>query len=517
MYVEDLYGLAPEHGATWLYALFPNVYIDANRHERDVDPAQVDGDWPEPLQPSDKAARGMGLIPRVCGKGDVALHDAPITAADLKHRLDTYYWPYHNRLRDILAGFVADHGVAFHVSCHSMSSVGGAATADPGRKRSDFDIGTRHGTTTGPDFAAAVVDCLKGFGYDVTVNEHFAGAESVRKHGNPAGGVHSLQIEINRAIYMDENTFRRGGKFARDPRPPRATGRKARRFRPDQIDLGEDDSDARRSKRRAPAAAGLDRRRPRQAGRLPERLPRPAVAQSARRYPGRDPVRRRLPSRRRDRLRGRRADGDHAQHPRRRRRGGPGPASRAERPYRRVPGRRGRDLDARPVVGRGRGRRGLGPRRVRHEMRHQRLDPCLHLSVAAERPVARQARADRGVRRGNRRQVGHALPARAPGSGLPRRLRAERRAERPRLDPLRREGHAPADLPRQHAGRARRLSASQRQRQPHRRRADRRSRRDQRDAGRRCRPRSRNTLPARRCAPAWTLSWARARPTWRHG
>jgi N-formylglutamate amidohydrolase len=214
MYVEDLYGLAPEHGATWLYALFPNVYIDANRHERDVDPAQVDGDWPEPLQPSDKAARGMGLIPRVCGKGDVALQNAPITAADLKHRLDTYYWPYHNRLRDILAGFVADHGVAFHVSCHSMSSVGGAATADPGRKRSDFDIGTRHGTTTGPDFAAAVVDCLKGFGYDVTVNEHFAGAESVRKHGNPAGGVHSLQIEINRAIYMDENTFRRGGKFA---------------------------------------------------------------------------------------------------------------------------------------------------------------------------------------------------------------------------------------------------------------------------------------------------------------
>ena len=214
MYVEDLYAGAPENGATWLYALFPNTYIDANRHELDVDPAWLDGEWPEPLEPSDKALRGMGLIPRVCGKGDVGLQDAPITAADLRHRLDRYYWPYHNELASILAGFRDQHGIAFHVSCHSMSSVGGQATADPGRKRSEFDIGTRNGSTTAAGFADAVVDCLKGFGYDVTRDEHFIGAESVRKHGNPDNGVHSLQIEINRSIYMDEDSYRRGAKFA---------------------------------------------------------------------------------------------------------------------------------------------------------------------------------------------------------------------------------------------------------------------------------------------------------------
>ncbi len=213
MYVEELYSGAPDHGATWLYALFPNVYIDANRHELDVDRAWLEGDWTEPLEPSDKSLRGMGLIPHVCGKGDVALQDTPITVADLQHRLDHYYWPYHNELTAIIEGFRERHGVAFHVSCHSMSSVGGKAVADAGRVRSDFDIGTRNGTTTAPEFADVVVEHLKGFGYDVTRDEHFIGAESVRKHGNPDGGIHSLQIEINRSIYMDEDSYRRGNRF----------------------------------------------------------------------------------------------------------------------------------------------------------------------------------------------------------------------------------------------------------------------------------------------------------------
>lgn len=214
MYVEELYADAPEYGATWLYALFPNVYIDANRHELDVDPVYLDGEWPVPLETSDKSLRGMGLIPRVCGKGDVALQDGPITAADLRHRLDNYYWPYHTTLADVLAEFHERFGVAYHVSCHSMSSVGGMAVPDPGRKRSDFDIGTRNGATTAPAFADAVIECLSGFGYDVTYNEHFIGAESVRKHGNPDAGIHSLQIEINRSIYMDEDSYYRAERFA---------------------------------------------------------------------------------------------------------------------------------------------------------------------------------------------------------------------------------------------------------------------------------------------------------------
>jgi N-formylglutamate deformylase len=214
MYVEELYSDAPTQGATWLYALFPNAYIDANRNELDVDPAWFVGDWPVALEPSGKALRGMGLIPRVCGIGDVAMQDKPIAAGDLIHRLNNYYWPYHNALTAILEDFRSHHGVAFHVSCHSMSSVGGKAVSDPGRVRSDFDIGTRDGATTAPKFANVVVDYLKGCGYDATLNEHFKGAESVRKHGDPANGVHSLQIEINRSMYMDEDSYRRNERFA---------------------------------------------------------------------------------------------------------------------------------------------------------------------------------------------------------------------------------------------------------------------------------------------------------------
>jgi N-formylglutamate amidohydrolase len=214
MYVDELYSGTPNHGATWLYALFPNAYIDANRHELDVDPAWLEGEWPVALEPSDKSLRGMGLIPRVCGIGDVAMQNTPIIADDLRHRLDNYYWPYHNTLTEILGGFRERHGIALHVSCHSMSSIGGKAVADPGRVRSDFDIGTRDGATTAPDFADTVVAYLKGCGYDATLDEHFKGAESIRKHGDPAAGVHSLQIEINRSIYMNEDSYRRGKRFA---------------------------------------------------------------------------------------------------------------------------------------------------------------------------------------------------------------------------------------------------------------------------------------------------------------
>jgi N-formylglutamate amidohydrolase len=94
-----------------------------------------------------------------------------------------------------------------------MSSVGGFAVADAGRKRSDFDIGTRGGETCDASFSDAVVSFLKDKGYDTTLNEHFPGAESVRKHGDPANNVHSLQIEINRSIYMNEDSYRRGDRF----------------------------------------------------------------------------------------------------------------------------------------------------------------------------------------------------------------------------------------------------------------------------------------------------------------
>jgi len=213
MYVEALFNQAPEHGATWLYACFPNAYIDANRHENDIDPALIDGTLDVPFAPTEKSQFGVGLIHRVCDGTGAPLQQLPITVADLRRRLDGFYWPYHNELTAILGEMCKRSGIAFHVSCHSMASIARGVSKDAGAPRSDFDIGDRNGETCDRGFVDTVQKFLSGLGHDVTINKHFAGAECIRKHGDPANGVHSLQIETRRGLYMDEETYEKRPEF----------------------------------------------------------------------------------------------------------------------------------------------------------------------------------------------------------------------------------------------------------------------------------------------------------------
>jgi N-formylglutamate deformylase len=199
-YVEQLYAGVVDAGATWLYACFPTVVIDPNRHALDIDPGQIDGQWPQPLAPSDKARAGNGLIPVLPGDA------APLAVADVQRRLGELYEPYHAELARLLREARARSGAAWHLSCHSMGAVAPASAKDAGQRRSDFDLGDRNGSTCEPGLVEVVAHCLQGFGYSVTVNRHFIGAEAVRRHGSPAAGIHSLQIEMNRSLYMDEKT-----------------------------------------------------------------------------------------------------------------------------------------------------------------------------------------------------------------------------------------------------------------------------------------------------------------------
>jgi N-formylglutamate deformylase len=212
-HVEALYGAVPEAGATWLYACFPNIFIDPNRHELDIDPDALEGAWPEALRPSEKTRAGIGLIPMVCGSG-TRLYAGRLPVAEVQERLDGYYRPYHGELARLLRGFRDSQGIALHMSCHSMSGTSPAGSPDAGMRRSDFDLGDRNGTTCGAEVTALVEGVLRGFGYAVTRNRHFIGAECVRRHGDPAGGIHSLQIEVNRSLYMDEATRIRLPGFA---------------------------------------------------------------------------------------------------------------------------------------------------------------------------------------------------------------------------------------------------------------------------------------------------------------
>lgn len=213
-HLETLYDGVSRHGATWLYARFPNAYIDANRHIRDIDPGMLDGEWPEPLEPSDKSKAGIGLIPLVV-RGSKNIYTQPrLPVAEVRRRIDGFYRPYHAELARILRGFREQHGVAYHLSCHSMGSRIPAPAERAGQLRSDFDLGDRRGTTADPAFTEFVRETLAGMGYEVTLNTYFIGAECVRQHGAPADGVHSLQIEMRRNLYMDEATGARNAGFA---------------------------------------------------------------------------------------------------------------------------------------------------------------------------------------------------------------------------------------------------------------------------------------------------------------
>ncbi|ALM82899.1 N-formylglutamate amidohydrolase [Bordetella sp. N] len=213
MHVPDLYTDVVDSGAGWLAATFPNTYIDANRHEGDIDPTLLDGPWPGQLETTEKSRLGIGLIHSKCGKRGVPIYDKPLAVADVQRRLDHYYWPYHNELAAMLAERKKVFGGAYHVSCHSMASIGGPSTLDRGKPRSDFDIGDRNGSTCDPALSELIVATLGGFGYQVTRNFHYPGAESVRKHAQPAAGIHSVQIEIKRGLYMNEETFERSKDF----------------------------------------------------------------------------------------------------------------------------------------------------------------------------------------------------------------------------------------------------------------------------------------------------------------
>jgi N-formylglutamate deformylase len=205
-YVDELFGDAPQIGATLIAALFPRAYIDPNRAEDDLDEKLIDGEWPHPLNPSRKTAFGMGVVRRIILKGR-PLYDAPLPAASILWRLEQYHRPYHAALSAALDRAHAAHGAVFHINAHSMKPVGNAMNEDAGVPRPDFVLSDREGTTCDVKYIDCAVELLRDMGYAVSVNDPYKGAEIVRRHGDPKSRRHSLQLEINRKLYLDGETF----------------------------------------------------------------------------------------------------------------------------------------------------------------------------------------------------------------------------------------------------------------------------------------------------------------------
>lgn len=213
-HVEDLLSDAPDYGAFLLHAHFARTYIDVNRAREDIDPSLTGGAWPQEkygkVFPSKRSDAGIGLISRLVKPG-LPIYDRTLSAEEIMARIRNCYDPYHETLAALLDDLHYKYGQFWHINCHSMP----AASAYPKQnimmaghrpKPSDIVLGDLDGQTCGRDYLYALRDFLKSKGLRVTINDPFKGVELIRKYSQPTRGKNSIQIEINRSLYMNEET-----------------------------------------------------------------------------------------------------------------------------------------------------------------------------------------------------------------------------------------------------------------------------------------------------------------------
>ena len=206
-HVEKLYDFAPKLGVAWIEALFPRSYLDANRDTTEIDVSMFDAPWPGPAEADSKVRLGKGLIWR-CTDDGVPLYERRLTVREVQARIERCWRPYHAAVAQAIAAAHDNHGYSIHINCHSMPAVAAShATEFPGLVHADFVIGDRDGTTAAPALSRKICDHLKSLGYKVEYNHPYKGVELVRRYGDPLHGRHSIQVEVNRKLYMNEETL----------------------------------------------------------------------------------------------------------------------------------------------------------------------------------------------------------------------------------------------------------------------------------------------------------------------
>src|SRR5215471_18960657 len=211
-FVDELIAGVVGRGHPLVRAHFPRCYVDVNREPYELDPRMFDGRLPSFANTrSMRVAGGLGTVARVVGDSQ-EIYGERIPVDDALRRIENLYKPYHRALRRLLTRVHRDFGAAVLVDCHSMPSTAG--TKDE-RHRADVVLGDRYGTSCVGAVAETIEATLRRLGYAVSRNKPYAGGFITEHYGNPAAGVHSIQLEINRALYMDERRYERAATFAR--------------------------------------------------------------------------------------------------------------------------------------------------------------------------------------------------------------------------------------------------------------------------------------------------------------
>jgi N-formylglutamate deformylase len=213
-FVDELYAPAADLGLPLLAARVSRAYIDPNRHHGDIDLDLIEGGrWPDEFVPSGKGGIGKALVWRTLDDGR-PIYARRLRVEEVRGRIERCHRPYHGALIKLLDDAHRRFGVVYHLNCHSMNAVAGAqGEGGAGKARADFVLGDRDGTTCDPEFTKFVLATLTALGYSVAVNDPFKGVELVRAYSDPGARRHSLQIEINKRLYMDEATRTRGPRF----------------------------------------------------------------------------------------------------------------------------------------------------------------------------------------------------------------------------------------------------------------------------------------------------------------
>jgi N-formylglutamate amidohydrolase len=210
-FMDELIGGLSDRGFAVVRVHFPRSYVDVNREPYELDPRMFAGRLPSFANTrSMRVAGGLGTIPRVVGDGQ-EIYRERLAVDDALSRIETLYKPYHRALRRLINRVHQSFGTAVLVDCHSMPSIG-VSRDEP--RRPDVVIGDRYGTSCAPLLPDRVEQTMGRLGYSVGRNKPYAGGFITEHYGNPASGLHVVQLELNRAVYMDERRREKGPRFA---------------------------------------------------------------------------------------------------------------------------------------------------------------------------------------------------------------------------------------------------------------------------------------------------------------
>lgn len=209
-FVDQLFDMAPHFGAPLLRAGAPRAFVDLNRGAEELDSALIEGVRRQGHNP--RVSSGLGVIPRVVANGRI-IYRGKISRKEADRRIELYWKPYHAMLQMLLDGAQSFHGQAILIDCHSMPHEAMDGTDRAGKVRPDVVLGDRFGASAAGTIVDQVEAAFVAAGFNVARNAPFAGAYVTQAYGRPSRNQHTIQVEIDRSLYMNERLIRPNGNF----------------------------------------------------------------------------------------------------------------------------------------------------------------------------------------------------------------------------------------------------------------------------------------------------------------